>query len=189
MSVMAVLETIKETLKEELSPKLYGHSAGVAETAAELAGRLSIDVNQARIAGWLHDCARDWPDKVLLSFACEHKIIIDDFSLRNPVLLHAPIGAVLAQMRGVTDTQILGSIRSHTLGAPDMSVLEQIIYVADKIEPGRQYAGAGHIRHLARTNFKEALVHAAAHSIIYVIEKKQSIHPITMQFWNWLVAL
>lgn len=173
-------------LRNNLSPKLFDHCSGVAETAASLAARLGYDQEKARLAGWLHDCAREWPAEKLLIFARENGIDADSFSLRYPVLLHAPVSAAQAQFLGVSDRDVLSAIRYHTLGYPGMSVLEQIIYVADKTEPGRAYPGVETLRQTVQNNFGEGLLLAASQSITYILSKKQPIHPLTVSFWNWL---
>lgn len=178
---------LPEQLKKSLSPNLFRHCSGVAETAAELAVRLGYDENKAWLAGWLHDCAREWPEEKLLSFAQQHSIETDKYSLSHPILLHAPVGALVAQAWGITDSEILLAIRNHTLGYPGMSLLEQIIYAADKIEPGRNYHGINELRKTVQHDFQTGLRQIAAQSIHYTLSKKQPIHPITAGFWNWLV--
>lgn len=174
-------------LRKQLSPALCRHCEGVAETAATLAATLDVSTRQAYLAGWLHDCAREWPEETLFAFAREHGIETDAFALRHPVLLHAAVGAALAHSWGVTDSQILAAIRNHTLGYPGMSALEQLIYVADKIEPGRTYCGVDELRDLVKRDFNQGLIHVASHSMAYVLQKEQPMHPLTVSFWNWLV--
>lgn len=174
-------------LKLKLPPKLYEHCAGVADTAVKLAKLLGVDEEKASLAGWLHDCARDYTTADLLAFARIHGIEADKYALAQPILLHGPVGAVLAQTWGISDSEVLSAIRNHTLGYPGISLLEQIIYVADKIEPNRNYPGIDELRTLTYSDFQSGLLHAVSQSIVYVLEKKQIVHPLTVTFWNWLV--
>lgn len=178
---------IQEKLKKELSAELYAHSTGVAETAAKLAHGLGVEESRARLAGLLHDCARGWTGHELVKYVRAHGMEADKFSLAQPVLLHAPVGAALAENWGISDREILSAIRNHTLGYPGMTLLEQIIYVADKIEPGRTYPGIEGLRATAFAHFHEGLMLAAAGSINYTLSKQQAIHPHTIAFWNWMV--
>ncbi|MCR3922519.1 MAG: bis(5'-nucleosyl)-tetraphosphatase (symmetrical) YqeK [Firmicutes bacterium] len=178
---------IKKQLKQVLSPALYAHCAGVSSTAGVLATSLGCDVSKARVAGWLHDCAREWPSAKLLHHAQTNSIEVDAITLRSPVILHAPIGALLAQQWGVTDTDILAAIRTHTLGTPDMTLLAQIIYLADKIEPNRQYPCVDELRQLAKLDFHQALIQTTAHTISFILHKQQAIHPVSLSYWNWLI--
>lgn len=181
------IEKIHEQLKKDLPPVLYAHSAGVAETAADLARTLHADAKKAYIAGWLHDCARRWPAEELLSFARNNNLAIDELTERQPVLLHGAVGAALAKSWGIHDAEILAAVANHTLGYPGMPLLGQIIYLADKIEPNRQYPGVDRLRELAKVDFRTGVLEASAQSISYVLKKTQIIHPISISFWNWLV--
>ena len=180
---------IQQKLKQELSQSLYRHCAGVAQTAGRLAAALNYDQDKARLAGWLHDCAREWPAEKLMQFAQTNGITIDKFTLRSPVILHAPVGAVLAKQWGVTDPDVLSAIARHTLGAPEMTTLEQIIYLADKIEPNRCYPGVDELRQQAEKDFKAALIAATAKTISFILAKRQLIHPLSISYWNWLLEV
>jgi predicted HD superfamily hydrolase involved in NAD metabolism len=177
---------LAQHLRKILSPELYQHCSSVAETAAALAAKLGSDPEKARQAGWLHDYARDWSDEKLLSYARQNGIDADPFARRYPILLHAPVSAAQAQLMGISDSDTLSAIRNHTLGYPGMSLLEQILYVADKTEPGRDYPGVDELRHALEKDFRQGLVTAAAQSITYILTKNQPIHPLTVGFWNWL---
>ncbi|HZK24244.1 MAG TPA: bis(5'-nucleosyl)-tetraphosphatase (symmetrical) YqeK [Oscillospiraceae bacterium] len=179
---------LQQQLRAILSPKLYAHCAGVAQTAADLAVLLGCDCQKARLAGWLHDCAREWPAEKLFAFAAHNHIAVDRYTQRAPVILHAPVGAVVAKKWGITDREILAAIRKHTLGEPEMTTLEQLVYLADKIEPHRSYPGVEALRDLAQQNFQQALIQASANSISYLLEKRQLVHPQALAFWNWLVS-
>lgn len=182
-----LVQLAEERLAKKLTPELYAHCAGVAETAARLATQLGCDPEQARLAGWLHDCAREWSPTQLLRFAHANGIEIDKISRCQPILLHGPVGAILAQNWGLHDYEILSAIRYHTLGYPGMSLLAQIIYIADKIEPGRLYPGVDQLRKKVTNNFNDGLIETVAQSISYVLQKRQIIHPLTITFYNWLV--
>ena len=125
-------EEISRRLRKMLSPKLYNHCAGVAETAGRLAESLGTDVEKARLAGWLHDAAREWPGERLLQFAQDNNLNVDKYSREEPTLLHGPAGALLARGSEVT-TGSAGAIENHTFGRPNVP-LAQIIYLADKTE-------------------------------------------------------
>ncbi|MBS3898026.1 MAG: bis(5'-nucleosyl)-tetraphosphatase (symmetrical) YqeK [Dethiobacter sp.] len=182
-------KVILAQLRKNLSDELLHHSQGVGETAAKLALSLGCSESKAGLAGLLHDCVREWPHEKLFAFAREHGIETDRFALRCPVLLHAPVGAAVARTWGISDPEILAAIRNHTLGFPGMSLLEQIVYVADKIEPGRIFSGVEELRVLVAKDFKLGLKQAAAHSIALVLHKNHSLHPSTVSFWNWLVEM
>ena len=181
-----MLETVVGPLRDKLTPELFLHCSGVAETAARLAANLGYNESQAQLAGWLHDCARNTPPDELLLLAELHNIETDSFSRTYPLLLHAPVGEVIAGSLGVTDEAVLEAIRCHTLGFPGMGMIARIVYAADKIEPGRTYPGIDELRQKVFEDFNTGLIAVVAQSINYVLWKKQSVHPLTLSFWNWL---
>ena len=119
---MMSIQKIKEDLKKKLSSKRYEHTMGVEYTSTCLAMRYGADIEKARLAGLLHDCA-----KYLSS-----GIPVSAYERKNPELLHAKLGACFAnELYGVTDPEILSAIIWHTTGCPEMSLLDKIVFIAD----------------------------------------------------------
>jgi len=177
-----------ELLARKLSPLRYRHSQGVASYAAELALKYKGDISKARLAGLLHDYARDLPEEKLLTLAEEAGLISCEVERRLPVLLHGPVGAYLIQRElGLNDKEILQAISRHTVGSPDMTLLDKIIYLADALEPGRLYPGVDVLRRLAEEDLDKALLKALESSISYVLAKGQLLHPATVEARNYLL--
>ena len=100
-------EEMQAKLKSRLKPGRYEHSLGVAETAAFLARRFQADEEKARIAGLLHDCARQYPNEQLASEAERRGIRIGQVERAMPLLLHAYIGASLIREEyGIDDEEL-----------------------------------------------------------------------------------
>ena len=100
--------------------------------------RYGADMEDAELAGLLHDCAKQYDNETLLKRAAKYGLQVSDAERRNPSLLHAKVGAYLAEHKyDVEKQEILDAIRFHTTGRPGMSLLEKIVYVADYIEPRR----------------------------------------------------
>ena len=134
---------IRKRLKKELDKGRYEHTKGVMYTAGCMAMAYETSIEQAMLAGLLHDCAKCIPDDEKLQICEEHDIPINAIEYESPFLLHAKLGAYLAEtVYEVKDPKILHAIKVHTTGAPDMSTLDKIIYIADYIEPGRNKAVA-----------------------------------------------
>jgi len=104
-----------------------------------LAQRHNEDAARARVAGLLHDLARLYSPERLIHAAQVRGLPIDDFERRHPIVLHARVGAEIAREFGVDDPAVLRAIARHTLAAPGMSRLDAIVYLADGLEPGRQF--------------------------------------------------
>ncbi len=159
----------------------YAHvvrTARFADTLAQLHGE---SAQRARLAGMLHDLARLWSAKDLLA-ECERRgIPIGAFERANPIVLHAPLGAELARERfGVTDETVLSAIRKHTVADGEMSKLDTIIYLADALEPGRDYAERAELAALARRDLDAALDAVLASSVAYLRDRGLTVAPQTL---------
>lgn len=181
-------DEIIKNLSVVLKNKRLEHSIGVSQTAVELAELYGGDAVKAKIAGILHDCARNMPKNNLLQMLEAFAIVIDDVELCEPALLHARVGAHLAKkVYGIEDAEICQAIAVHTVGASHMTLLDKIIYLADFIEPGRDFPGVEKIRRIAKLDLDQALLAAFDHTILYIIDRKGFIHPDTIAARNSLL--
>lgn len=175
------IEQITEKLTQRLSEKRFQHSVDVSNTAQALARRYHCSPEKAKLAGLLHDCARELTSNRLLSMAEAFGIVVGDLERRHPVLLHALVGARMAEAEyGVADDEIRQAIAVHTTGGPNMTTLDKIIFLADVIEPGRSFYGVEEIRLLAAENLDKAVLAAFNQSIIFLADKNGIIHPNTI---------
>lgn len=146
----------------------WAHVLRVTRLAEELARAHGVDVTRARIAGLVHDVARLYPAERLLRECAERGLAVDAFERANPVVLHAPLGADLARTEfGVDDEAIRSAIRKHTLAAATMSPLDEIVYLADGLEPGRDFAGRAEILALAFDDLTAAMRAALDATLAY----------------------
>lgn len=182
------IEAMKDSLKERLSPKRFNHSLGVMNTSIELAKNYGEDVERARIAGLLHDCARDIRGQEAIDMCKSHGVEVDAIALVQPELLHGPLGAALArELYGIEDEGILKAIFWHTTGHENMELFEKIIFIADYIEPGRKFPGVEEARKLAFADINKAVVHALDSTIGHVLSKGSLIHPATIVARNYVI--
>ena len=186
---MLTEEKIMEVLKEKLKPKRLKHSIGVKETAAELARVFGADVEKASLAGLIHDYAREIRLDVAIEESRKHDLTVDSVCYLEPVLLHGPLGAKLANLEfGVADQDILNAVFYHTTGRKDMSLLEKIIYVSDFIEPNRDFPGVEEARKIAFVSLDRCVLFAHDSSIRHIIAKGKIIHPDTVLSRNDLLS-
>ena len=138
----AFFESIKQDLQKTLTPKRYKHVINVAETAFKLALSYGVDPVKAYTAGLLHDCAKFYSDEEILKEAEKYGIVPEPAELATPCnLLHSKVGSfIAAEKYCIEERDILDAIYYHTTGRPGMSILEEIIYAADILEPGRDMA-------------------------------------------------
>ena len=184
------LKLLQKQMKEALSEDRYEHTIGVMYTAESLAMRYGIDMTKAAVAGLLHDCAKCIPNAQKLKMCKKNDIEISEMEAKNPSLLHAKLGAFLAEeVYGVKDPEILSAINWHTTGKPDMSMLDIIIYMADYIEPNRDRApNLKEIRKLCFENIEEALYQVLEGTLNYLSGRPDMIDPMTKisyDFYKW----
>ena len=177
---------MREQLKSRLKPSRFLHSEGVAETAAFLGERFQLDIEQCRVAGLLHDCARQYSDKQLQAEADRRGISYGEVDKAMPLLLHAYIGASLVKEDyGVTDQAICQAIFRHTVGGAGMTELDKVIYFADMIEPNRDYPQVEELRRLSRlASLDEMSFAGLVQSLNFVLKKGSLVHPDTVTAYN-----
>lgn len=164
-----------------LSPKRFTHCLGVAKCCYDLAMLWGGDPMKAYLAGLFHDIARELPKEQLLSLAREHDYPIDQATLDAPILVHGAVSAIIAKENyHIIDDDILTAMERHTLGHEDAGLLDKILFLADAIEPNRQYEGVEELRELARRNLPLAVLRATEHSLQYLQKRNLSPHSRTL---------
>ena len=131
------INQIKEKLEACLDEERYQHSLGTAECALELASRYGANTTKAYLAGLVHDCAKCETKESLENVlrANQYTLNLTECEFTAPKTFHAPAGAIIAKQRfDIDDEEVLSAIRWHTIGKKDMTILEKIVYLADKIE-------------------------------------------------------
>ncbi len=193
--VEELLKKINEAVKKELSEKRYKHSVGVMEKAEELAKIYGADVNKAKLVGLAHDIGKELSREEKLQYAKENNIEIDEIEKINVGLLHGKIGADICKKRYGFTEDMQAAIKYHTTGSgkKEMTLLEKIIFLADKIEENRRYkdenkmAELEELRELAKKNLDLATIKAIDNSLIYTIQKGELIHPDSVLTRNGLI--
>ena len=177
-------------MRGRLSAAAAAHSVRVGDTAAALADRYGVDPDNARLAGLLHDWDRERNRTELLGDAERSHEVVDPVEREVPYLLHARTGA-----EGVREAfpdmpaEVLDAIAKHTVGALKMSPLDMVVYLADMIEPSRDFPGVAELREAVGSVSLEALfADAYRQSVMYLVGARKHIHPETVAVWNTYVA-
>ncbi|MGM0502139.1 MAG: bis(5'-nucleosyl)-tetraphosphatase (symmetrical) YqeK [Bacillota bacterium] len=186
-------EEVVEKLSQRVAEGRLEHILAVRDEAVRLAKRFDVDVDQARWAGLLHDCAKGLSNNILLQKAKEFGIVISDVYQDEPALLHAPVGAELAKREfEIEDEAVLQAIRVHTLGSADMSQLDKVVFLADHIEPNRECETVDRLREHIKRDTKGRTLDGAVRTacedtIRYHLDLGESIHPQTIVTRNSLL--
>lgn len=191
------LEQAKTWLQARLSHERYEHSLGAHDKAVELADKFRLpaeDRERAAVAGLLHDAAKLMSPQDLLAYCDQHGIELDPLDRETPQTLHPYAGAdIVRRELGIEDPVILNAIRYHTTGRPDMSAVEKIVYIADKIE-GNTRNPLYIQRMTASLDFQKpesldlTVLFILDSTIQFLIEKHQLIHPRTLEARNDIVS-
>ena len=179
---------LRKAIKSNMTKKRHEHSIGVEFTATCLAMRYDVNLmNKARIAGILHDCAKCMDDKDVIELCDKHNIPVNKYEKEYPFMLHGKTGAHLAKEEyGINDIDILESIKYHTVGRPNMTLLEKIIFTADYIEPGRDKApNLEYLRNLAFIDLDEAVYRIVEDTIKYLKESGEAINEVIYDVYDF----
>jgi predicted HD superfamily hydrolase involved in NAD metabolism len=176
---------IQNWVAGQVSPYRLKHIQGVVQTSGWLAKRFGLPVEKARLAGWLHDCAKEKTRVEMKRWIKKAGFRLDPEEAKMPALWHPHAGAAVALLRwGIKDKGVLEAIRCHTLGSRQMSPLAQVVFVADFIEPSRKFEGVEKVRALARRSLKEAVLAKASMTMQFLFEERMKIHPRLLETWN-----
>lgn len=182
-----LLEKADELASSRLSEKRYTHVLGVADTAERLARIHGLPPEKARLAALLHDVTRESGPEELLEAARDYGIEVDSFTKERPMLLHGPVAAEEAhQELGIEDPEVLEAVRVHTTGTREMSPLALVVYVADKVEPGRDYPSVGKLRGLAERDLYEAAASILRATEAHNENRGKPTHPDSQSMLAWL---
>ena len=181
--------SLEQKLQQTLTPKRYLHTLGVAYLSASLAMCHGVSHRDALVAGLLHDCAKNYPEEEMLKRCLKLNLPLSEQERRIPELIHAAYGAYLAKEEyGITQEDILLAIRNHTLGRPDMTPLEQIIYLADYFEPERTQPTTpclDDIRKIAFQDLDAATVLVTQNCVRYFEATKKDTDPMVYRVLDY----
>lgn len=181
-------EKIIDYLKDNLNESRFNHSLSVRDTAEKLARIYGADIEKAKLAGLVHDCAKNMSNEELIKIAKENGVVIDEIFYKSPQLMHGLVGSILAkQLMGIEDQEVLDAIKYHTTGKKEMSLLEKIIYIADYIEPTRKFPGVCSLRQQAYINLDKAILLSFDDSIKFIIDSGKLLHNCTIEARNYLL--
>ena len=166
--------------------KRIPHVMGVEEEAVKLAQRWGADPELARRAGILHDCTKYYELPEQLDICEEYGVQLDALEQKAVKLLHSKTGACIA--RGVfgQPDAVYDAIFWHTTGKADMTTLEKVLYIADYMEPNRDFDGVERLRHLAYTDLDKAMLLGVEMTIQEMQQRQVPIHTNTLQARDWL---
>lgn len=177
-------DQLLEKLEQQLKPSRFEHVKRVEQTAIALARQYGVDVEKASITGLVHDYAKQRPDDDFKAAIQKYQLDADLLNWNNAIW-HGVVGAELikAELK-IYDEEILDAVRYHTTGNRYMTMLAQIIYMADYIEPARDFDGVAQARLLTKQDLSLAVAYQTQHTLAYLLANNQRIYPKTIETYN-----
>lgn len=179
-------ETLERVVVSLLKPNRVAHVLGCRDTAVALARQYGADETDAARAGLLHDITKALDGPLQLTLCQGYGRILDDFSKKYPKTLHALTGSLVAEEIFGENRQVVTAIRWHTTGRAHMTLLEKILYIADYMEPNRDFPGVDRLRTLAWTDLDAALRLGLEMTMVHVEGQGNAVSPESQQALAWL---
>lgn len=179
----------KQLIFNTLPEKRREHSLRVTKLALKLADRFKANKREVELAAILHDYAKNHSNDELKTWII-HSSLPKNLLFYSPAIWHGPVGALmLKQKYGIINPNVLSAIYSHTTGKENMSIVDKIIYVADYIEPAREFPGVQEVRKAAKQDINLATYFILRNTIKYLIDQKHTIYPSTLYAYNDLTEI
>ena len=179
-------DEIVRVLHTQLDQKRYEHTLRVRDTALELAKRFDINQADAERAALLHDYAKCRPKEELYRWIIEERLPKDLLAYHHE-LWHGPVGSLLVQKElDITNQTVIDAICYHTTGRPYMNDIDMVVFVADYIEPARDFPGLEDVRDMAQKDLVHAAWMVAHKTNMYLLGKKVTLYPDSIHTYNEL---
>ena len=180
-------QEMREAIRPLMSEERYRHSLGVEKEAERLARRWGEDPEKAAIAGILHDCCKEMPLPEALQIMRRSAIMTEIDFREQPQLIHGFAAAEILGRYGVRDKDIENAVRYHTTGRANMTLLEKILYLADYIEPSRDFPGVEDLRQAVHADLDGGLLRALNDSIQDMRQWGNPVHHNTLDARDYLL--
>lgn len=179
------MKDYEELIGKRMKSARFKHSKNVAKEAVRLAKKYGADAEKAELAGILHDATKETPEDEQMELIARAGIVLTPLERSSHKLWHAISGAAFVQVElGITDEDIINSIRYHTTGRAGMSLLEKVIFIADFTSAERDYEGVDRMRKVADKSLDEAILEGMSFTIADLAERKLTIAPDTFMGYN-----
>lgn len=180
------LSQLRPVALSYLKHKRIPHVLGTEQEAIRLAERYGADVEKARVAALLHDCTKKLDMEEQLALCQKYGIQLDELERQALKLLHSKTGAAIARDVFGVDDEIYSAIWYHTTGHADMAKLEKIIYLADYIEPSRDFPGVDTLRKVCYEDLDKGLLLGLEMTIEEMTAMGNPVHRATVEARDWL---
>jgi nicotinate-nucleotide adenylyltransferase len=183
---MYSIEKIKTDLKDRVSEYRYEHSLMVADEAKKLAKKYNLDEDKAYVTGLVHDIAKEFTHEENAFWVKKYNLSKDLLLESNHKIIHADVGAVYVKEKYGFDDEICMAVRYHTIGNPNMSTFDKIIYIADKIGRKDKDEFIMNLKKIAYEDIDKAVYVFLLHQKEKFDKKNKSLSNSTLELLNLL---
>ena len=181
------IELSKQQVKEKVSEKRFAHSIGVMNMCEKLAKQYGADEKKAKLIGIVHDIAKEMSDEEMLEYVRKNKIAITETEKQIPQILHGKIAADMCKKKYDFDDEMCEAIAYHTTGKENMTLLQKVLFVGDKIDETRTYDSAKELRNIAFQSLDEAIIKNIDETLKINIKRKSLIVEESIKARNYLL--
>ena len=182
---MIKYEELYEDVKNMLSQKRFKHSERVVKRAIEYANIYNVDIETVKLVAISHDIAKELSEEENQEYISKYNIKLDDIEKVNKSLLHAKVGAYICKEKYGFTEDMINSVRYHTTGRENMSILEKIIYLADATEEGRKECSEIEFIDVIKKDIDEGMVEISKRVMNKLLKNNKVIHLDTIKCYNY----
>lgn len=182
------IEELEQRVAAKMSDYRYQHSLRVRDYAKKLASQNSVDVEQAEVAALVHDYAKERTDEMFLT-TIKNKHLDPDLANWGNYIWHGIVGAeIICDELGIKDPAILNAVREHTTGTgADMTLLSQVVFMADYLERGRTFPGVELARQITDQSLAAGVKYQIVHTVLRLVQKETAIYPKSITTYNYWI--
>ena len=181
------IEKLDGDLREVLSKERYSHSVCVMQMCEKLAKKYNANVEKAKLIGLMHDMAKELSKKEKLDYVKKNNIACNEIEKKLTGILHGKIAADMCKKKYGFDDEMCEAIAVHTTGKPNMTILQKILFIADKTDESRTYDGIVELRNLAFENIDKAIIKNLDSTLLINIDKGNLIFEESIKTRNYLL--
>ena len=182
-----VCNEILEFARENVKESRYEHTLRTAKKTVELCEKYHLKKNDGYLAGISHDICKDFSDEEMIALAKKDGKEITELEKAKPALLHGRCAAVLLEEKfGIRENDIIEAVQYHTFGKVGMCDLAKVLFIADKIEPGRPHVTEQYYKRLEKLTLNELMYIIVKENVDYLEKKQNSVAPQTYKLLEWI---
>lgn len=182
---MVKYEKLYKDVKDVLSQKRFKHSERVVKRAIEYAIIYNVNIETVKLVAIAHDIAKELSEEENQKYISKYNIELDDIEKVNNSLMHAIIGAYICKEKYGFTEDMVNSIRYHTTGRENMSILEKIMYLADTTEEGREDYLKYECVDTIRRDIDKGMIKVSKWIISKLLNSNKVIHLDTIKCYNY----